>query len=366
VAKLELVGRPGRLDAVVAELAGVPRADVQRAIAAGRVLVDGAPRPKSFRLTGGERIEADLPGSGELQPESGGVPVRYGDDHLLVVSKPPGMLTHPTRNTRTGTLVNRLLGMGVSLSAGSERDRPGIVHRLDAGTSGLLLVAKDDETHAHLVRMLAAREVRREYLALVRGSPAHDRFGVEAPLARRRARVTIRRGDGVEAVTDFEVLERLSTSTLLVARPQTGRTHQIRVHLSSVGHPILGDSAYGGGGDDARSLRLRRPFLHAWRLSLAHPVTGEPLEIEDPFPADLVEPLERARGTFVETRRFRDGERVKWTGPPQPPGPDTPQPGERGTIISIDPPDEWVVHWDKAGTAVYGEEYLRRVEDQSD
>jgi 23S rRNA pseudouridine1911/1915/1917 synthase len=185
--------------------------------------------------------------------------------------------------------------MGVSLSRGSDLDRPGIVHRLDVGTSGLLLVAKDDRTHIALVRMLAARQIRREYLALVRGSPAHDRFGVEAPLGRRRARVTLQRTAGVEAATDFEVLERLPGSTLVVARPRTGRTHQIRVHLASLGHPILGDRAYGGGGDDARLLGLSRPFLHAWRLALRHPDTDEPLEVEDPLPDDLQEALERAR-----------------------------------------------------------------------
>jgi 23S rRNA pseudouridine1911/1915/1917 synthase len=294
VARFEGIGRPGRLDAVLAELAGVPRADVQRAIAGGRVRVDGAQRPKSFRLAGGERIEADLEAPGELTAEPGGVPVRYQDDHLLVVSKPPGMLTHPTKGTRTGTLVNRLLGMGVPLSVGSDPDRPGIVHRLDVGTSGLLLVAKDDRTHQELVRLLGAREVRREYLALVRGSPPQDRFGVEAPLGRRRARVTVQRTAGVEAATDLEVRERLAGSTLVVARPRTGRTHQIRVHLAAVGHPILGDAAYGGGGDAPR-LGLHRPFLHAWRLALRHPISGEPLEVEDPLPADLREALERAR-----------------------------------------------------------------------
>ena len=292
--KFEAIGRPGRLDAVLAELTSMPRADIQRAIARGSVRVDGSPRPKSFRLSGGERIEADLEAPGDLPAEPGGLPIRYQDDHLLVVSKPPGMLTHPTKTTRTGTLVNRLLGMGVSLSHGSDPERPGIVHRLDAGTTGLLLVAKDDATHARLVEMLAAREIRREYLALVRGSPQHDRFVVEAPLGRRRARVTVQRTAGVEATTDFEVRERLPASTLLVARPRTGRTHQIRVHLASIGHPILGDRAYGGGGDEAKRLGLERPFLHAWRLSLTHPTTGQPLEIEEPLPDDLRKALERA------------------------------------------------------------------------
>jgi 23S rRNA pseudouridine1911/1915/1917 synthase len=295
VARFDPVGRPGRLDAVIAELLGIPRADVQRAIAQGRVRVDGAPRSKSFRLSGDERVEADLEEPGELAREPGGVTVRYQDDHLLMASKPAGMLTHPTKSTRTGTLVNRLLGMDVPLSQGSEPDRPGIVHRLDVGTSGLLLVAKNDPTHQELVRMLAAREIRREYLALVRGSPAHDRFGVEAPLGRRRTRISVQRTAGVEAATDFEVLERLMASTLLVARPRTGRTHQIRVHLASIGHPILGDRAYGGGGDEAKRLGLERPFLHAWRLSLRHPVTGEPLEVEEPLPEELETALDRAR-----------------------------------------------------------------------
>jgi 23S rRNA pseudouridine1911/1915/1917 synthase len=295
VARFEAIGRPGRLDAVLSKLLGLPRADVQRAVAQGRVRVDGVPRPKSFRLTGGERIEADLDEPGELAPEPGGVPVRYQDDHLMVVAKEAGMLTHPTNATRSGTLVNRLLGMGIPLSRGSDPDRPGIVHRLDAGTSGLLLVAKEDQTHERLAHMLAAREVHREYQALVRGNPAHDRFGVEAPLGRRRSRVTVQRTAGVEAVTDFEVRERLPGSSLLIARPRTGRTHQIRVHLSSLGHPILGDRVYGGWGDDARRLRLSRPFLHAWRLALRHPITGEPLEVEEPLPDDLAEALDHAR-----------------------------------------------------------------------
>ncbi|HET6771414.1 MAG TPA: RluA family pseudouridine synthase [Actinomycetota bacterium] len=293
MAAIEVEGRPGRLDAVLAAITGLPRADIQRAIADGRVLVDGETKPKSFHLSGGERIAADLRPLGELPAEEGGVPVRYEDEHLLVVAKPAGMLTHPTASRRTGTLVNRLLGMGIPLSKGD--DRPGIVHRLDAGTSGLLVVAKDDETHAGLRRLLATREVKREYLALVRGSVEHDAFEVDAPLGRRGARITVQRTSGVEASTDFEVRERLPAATLLVARPRTGRTHQIRVHLSALGHPILGDRTYGGGGHDAVGLGLTRPFLHAWRLAFDHPGTGERLEVEEPLPEDLWTALERAR-----------------------------------------------------------------------
>jgi 23S rRNA pseudouridine1911/1915/1917 synthase len=284
----------GRLDAVVAALAGAPRADVQRAIADGVVKVDGVVRPKSFRLRGGESIEADLGRVLEVRPEPGGVPVPYEDSRLAVVSKPAGMVTHPTASRRSGTLVNRLLGMDMALAPAGGPDRPGIVHRLDAGTSGLLLVAKDDETHRALVEMLAARKVDRRYVALVRGLVAHDRFTVDAPLGRERARVRVRSVGGVEASTEAEVRRRLPEATLLEVRPRTGRTHQIRVHLASIGHPILGDRAYGGGGDTARRLGLGRPFLHAGWLALDHPWTRERLEVEEPLPEDLGRALDRA------------------------------------------------------------------------
>jgi 23S rRNA pseudouridine1911/1915/1917 synthase len=283
------------LDAVVATLAGVPRADVQRAIEQGHVLVDGRTRPKSFRLRGGERLEADLGASAEIPPEPGGVPLRFEDPYLAVVAKPPGMVTHPTAGRRTGTLVNRLLGMGMPLAPAGGPDRPGIVHRLDAGTSGLLIVAKDDRAHAGLVRMLAAHQVHREYLALVRGGVPHQEFTVDAPVGRRRARMVVSRVTGVEAWTAFEVHEPLPGCTVLVARPGTGRTHQIRVHLASVGHPILGDRSYGGGGTDATGLGLERPFLHAWRLRFDHPISGRRLELEEPLPHDLQRALARAR-----------------------------------------------------------------------
>jgi 23S rRNA pseudouridine1911/1915/1917 synthase len=295
VNRFEGVATPGRLDAVIAALAGIPRADVQRAIDRGGVLVDGVARPKSFRLAGGERLQAELVNDEPLEPEPGGVPVRYEDEHLAVIAKPSGLVTHPTASRRTGTLVNRLLGMGLPLSSVGGPDRPGIVHRLDAGTSGLMIVAKEDRAHEELVRMLAARAIERTYLALVRGSPAHDSFAVEAPLARSRARVAVRADTGVEAMTDFEVRERFPGGALLVARPRTGRTHQIRVHLSSIGHPVVGDRAYGGAGDLARALGLTRPFLHAWRLAFDHPITGERIELEEPLPEELAAALERAR-----------------------------------------------------------------------
>jgi 23S rRNA pseudouridine1911/1915/1917 synthase len=284
---------PGRLDVVVAELAGLPRADVQRAIAAGRVTVDGRIRPKSFRLSGGERLELDLGGMEALPAEGPAIEVRHRDRHLVIVSKPPGLPTHPTANRRTGTLVNRLIGMGIPLADTGDPLRPGIVHRLDAGTSGLLIVACDEGARSGLTTMLRRHEVDRRYLALVRGVVGHDRFEVDAPLGRSGARIRLHGTAGKQAQTRFEVLERFERATFLEATPRTGRTHQIRVHLSAVGHPILGDRRYGGGGADAASLGLSRPFLHSHRLGFEHPVTGESIYVEDPLPEDLERALRR-------------------------------------------------------------------------
>ena len=206
--------------------------------------------------------------------------------------KPAGVPTHPTENRRGGTVVNRLLGMGIPLAPRGGPLRPGIVHRLDAGTSGLLVVASDDETFEGLVAMFKRHEAGRAYLALVRGSVPHDRFEVDAPLGRAGARIRVDATGGREASTGFEVRDRFDRATLLEAEPRTGRTHQIRVHLSSIGHPILGDRRYGGGGEDARELGLERPFLHAWRIAFDHPITGERIDLEDPLPPDLRRALE--------------------------------------------------------------------------
>ena len=290
-----LAAEPGRLDAVLARLLGVPRADVQRAIEAGDVLVDGVARPKAHRLMGGEVLRVELPRAALPPAEGEPVPVRFEDRHLLVVVKPAGLATHPAASRPSGTLVNRLLAMGVELAPAGGPLRPGIVHRLDAGTSGLLVVAKTDEAFAALQGMFRAREVRRRYLALVRGAPAHDVFTVDAPLGRRAARIVVDRLEGRAAASDVHVLERLARAALLDVAPRTGRTHQIRVHVAAVGHPILGDRTYGGLGDDARALGLARPFLHAARIAFTHPVTGAFVDLEEPLPDDLDEALRRAR-----------------------------------------------------------------------
>src|SRR5262245_19633555 len=201
--------------------------------------------------------------------------------------------------------------MGVPLAPRGGTLRPGIVHRLDAGTSGLLVVACDDETHEALSAMFKRHDADRRYLALVRGAVPNERFEVDAPLGRSGARVRVDATAGRTAATAFEMRERFERATLLEAEPRTGRTHQIRVHLSAVGHPILGDRRYGGGGEDARALGLARPFLHARRIAFDHPVTGERIDLEDPFPEDLREALERlrrgagSRGAPSASRRAR-------------------------------------------------------------
>jgi len=236
-------------------------------------------------------VDAWLPGPAALAPEPGSLPVLFEDPYLLVVDKPAGLVTHPTETRRTGTLVNRLLSLGVPLSTAGGEDRPGIVHRLDAGTSGAMVVVKDDRTHRALQELFRRHAVDRRYLALVRGVPRHDRFVIEAPLAREGARIRVRTATGKDAATEIEVRERFARAALIEARPRTGRTHQIRVHLASIGNPVVADPVYGHGPE----LGLERQFLHAAELRLTHPVTGEDMLLRSELPADLAAALAAAR-----------------------------------------------------------------------
>jgi len=296
-----------RLDEVVAALAGVSRAVVARWAAAGQVLVEGQPRPKSYRLRGGEQLAWEPPPAPPAeppQPEALPLGVRYEDEHLLVVAKPAGLVVHPAPGHPAGTLVNALLGReGTRLSAGGGgadgTDRPGIVHRLDKDTSGLLLVAKDDATHAALSRELAAHSIGRRYLALAQGH-LPPTGTVDAPLGRhprdrKRMAVVPDPSRGRQAVTHWQVQERFPAVDLLEVTLETGRTHQIRVHLAHLRHPVAGDRTYGADPVLAARLGLTRPFLHAYRLAFTHPVTGEPLEITEALPADLEQVLKRLR-----------------------------------------------------------------------
>ena len=279
-------------------LAGLPeigsRAVAERLLRDGGVLVDGAPRAKSARLAGGEELEFEAPGpvTSTLVPEEMELTVPYEDEHLLVVDKPAGLVVHPAPGHAQGTLVHGLLAYDVE--GGDEPERPGIVHRLDRDTSGLMVVARSPEAHRRLQELVQQREVTREYLALVVGRPRSQRGTIEAPIGRDRRDATRQSLDTDtprDAVTHFEVEELLPRHALLRVRLETGRTHQIRVHLAAVDLPVAGDPLYGRAGE----LGLERQFLHAARLAFPHPVTGAPVEVSSPLPPELENALSTAR-----------------------------------------------------------------------
>ena len=286
---------PGRLDRALAARPEVgSRAVAERLIAAGDVLVDGQARSKSQRLEGGEEIVVELPAeAGPLEPEQMELRVAFEDEHLLVVDKPAGLVVHPgTGHREGGTLVHGLLALDAA--GGDDDDRPGIVHRLDRDTSGLLVVARSDEAHARLEELIRRRELERRYLALVKGRPRSRTGRIEAPIGRDRqdrTRHSLDTPTPRNAVTHFELVEALSEHSLLEVTLETGRTHQIRVHLEAVELWIAGDPVYGIPGE----LGLERQFLHAARLAFAHPFTGARIETESPLPDDLAAGLEGAR-----------------------------------------------------------------------
>ena len=280
-------------------LAGLPeigsRAAAERLLAEGRVRVAGTARSKSHRLSGGEEVELDLPEgrpSGLEAETVAGLRVAWEDEHLLVVDKPAGVAVHPSAGHASGTLVHGLLAH--SIEGGEEPERPGIVHRLDRDTSGLLVVARSDEAHRRLQRLLRRRELVREYVALVRGRPRSRSGRIEAAIGRDRrdpTRVSLDTATPREAVTHFELAELLRRHALLRIRLETGRTHQIRVHLAAIELPVAGDPVYGVPDD----LGLARQFLHAGRLAFPHPFDDTPVEVESDLPPELGRALELAR-----------------------------------------------------------------------
>ena len=276
----------------MAEIPGVgTRTLAVRLVRKGAVLVDGQRRSKSHRLEGGEELEVEIPEARAIEPSSLPLDVVYEDDDLLVIDKPAGLVVHPAAGHSGETLVHRLVDHG---AAGGDPERPGIVHRLDRDTSGLLVVARSEDAHTRLAEAIRERRVERRYLALVRGAPRSRTGRIDAPIGRDRAERTRRSIDSEtprDAVTWFEVRERLGERTLLEARLETGRTHQIRVHLEAIGLPVSGDPVYGVRGD----LGLGRQFLHAHALAFDHPTTGERITLESPLPGDLESALERAR-----------------------------------------------------------------------
>jgi 23S rRNA pseudouridine1911/1915/1917 synthase len=279
-----------RLDRFLAELPEIgSRAVAERLVRDGAVLVDGRARSKSLRLEGGEEIEFEAPSprpSG-LVPEEMDLVVPYDDEHLLIVDKPAGLVVHPAAGHHTGTLVHGLLSRDAE---GGDEERPGIVHRLDRDTSGLLVVARSPEAHRRLQEMVRNRELTREYLALVVGRPRSRRGTIDAPIGRDRhdpLRHSLDTDSPREAVTHFTVEEELGPYTLLRVRLETGRTHQIRVHLGAIDLPVAGDPTYGKPG----VLGLRRQFLHATRLAFDHPFSGDRVDVESPLPDELAAAL---------------------------------------------------------------------------
>jgi 23S rRNA pseudouridine1911/1915/1917 synthase len=299
-----------RLDAWLAEhLPELSRARIQALIQDGQVLLEGRRARASTRLRPGQTISIHVPAPVPATPEPEDIPldVVFEDAYLLVLNKPAGLVVHPGAGQPRGTLVNALLRHVRDLSGVGGVLRPGIVHRLDKGTSGLLVVAKDDETHRALARQFAGRSVEKEYEALVMGIPAPRAGTIATPIGRdpvHRRKMSIRATRGREARSDYRVVAAFDGASRLRVRIHTGRTHQIRVHLASIGHPVVGDATYGGTRTpssrraEAREAlqSLRRPALHAARLAFVHPRTGEHLSFEAPLPPDMAGVLARLGG----------------------------------------------------------------------
>lgn len=282
--------RAGRLDVwLAAQWSQFSRARWQKALAAGLVTLNGSVARAADPVRAGDRIEAFPPPASAapagVSPEKIPLDVLHEDGEILCLNKPPGLVVHPATGHWEGTLVNAILHHCGDVSTGGHPLRPGIVHRLDKDTSGCILVAKTDGAHAHLAAQFAERSAQKTYLAIVRGRPRAAAGVVKGAIARHpvhRQRMTVSRSTGArEAETAWRLLASDGKISLLECRPKTGRTHQIRVHLKHLGHPVAGDRVYGGGADYPRQL------LHAWKLAVRHPATGEPVEFTAPVPEDF-------------------------------------------------------------------------------
>ncbi len=316
---VEIIVPPGkkkeRIDVFLTHhIENATRNKVQQAIERGLVLVDGKKVRSSHQLTGGEVIHVTLPRPAPLraQPENIPLDILYEDDDVLVVNKPAGMVTHPAHGNYTGTLVNALLYHCKQLSGVNTELRPGIVHRLDKGTSGLMVIAKTDTSHTVLARQFAERTIGREYWALVWGTFKETSGTIEAELGRSksdRKKIAVVLG-GKHAITEYEVIERFAYLTLVRLRLRTGRTHQIRVHLAHINHPVFGDPTYhgrrivAGPGTVQQKAEVHallqlisRQALHAKTLEFTHPKTGKRLSFDSPLPADISAVLAHLRGS---------------------------------------------------------------------
>jgi 23S rRNA pseudouridine1911/1915/1917 synthase len=292
-------GASGRVDRFAADLSGLSRSRIQRLITEGRVLADGQPVKANTVVPAGTVLVIDVPPveAAGIEPEAIPLDVVYEDADVLVVDKPTGLVVHPSPGHWSGTLVNALLARDTVFGGIAGIERPGIVHRLDRDTSGLLMVAKSDAAQASLMAQLKARRVKKTYLALVQGSVQAAVGRIEAPIGRdpkNRMRMAVV-PDGRPSVTGYRVRERFAGWTLLEVDLVTGRTHQIRIHLAALGHSVAGDTVYGTGTARRGPEGLERLFLHAWRLVFASPATGELVRVEAPLPTALEAALEDLR-----------------------------------------------------------------------
>jgi 23S rRNA pseudouridine1911/1915/1917 synthase len=278
-----------RLDVFLQEqLPEYSRSRLQDWIKAGRVRVNGTGERPSVRLRGNEAVEVEPAALAPLKAYAEDLPLEilFQDDEVIAVNKPAGMVVHAGAGRHSGTLVNALLHHFGSLAKGGGEERPGIVHRIDRFTSGVLLVARTDAAHRGLAAQFAGRTVEKVYLAMVHGTVKADQGRIEKPISRdpaRRLRMTARRAEGRPAITEYKVLQRFAGFTYLEVRIRTGRTHQIRAHFASLGHPVAGDRLYGA----PAQTTLDRTFLHAHRVRFAHPISGESVTVESPLPPDL-------------------------------------------------------------------------------
>lgn len=288
-----------RLDAwLAARLEDCSRTYVQKLIEEGRVLVNGKPVKTNYRLTPGEEISVSIPAPEVLtvEPEKMDLDVVFEDAHIIVINKPKGLVVHPAAGNYTGTLVNGLMDYcGDRLSDINGVIRPGIVHRIDKDTSGLLVVAKSNVAHERLCEKLKTHDIQRTYVALAEGVLREERGRIDAPIGRHpvdRKKMAVNLKNGKHAVTHFEVLERFANATYLELQLETGRTHQIRVHLSYIGHPIIGDEVYG---KSKQRFDIGGQALHARQLKFLHPVTGEEMVFHAPLPQYFQELLQTLR-----------------------------------------------------------------------
>jgi len=284
-----------RLDIFVSGKTGLSRSSIQRLIRDGQITVNSMAVKAGYRLKRGSRIELSIPEPVDtfLIPEHIPLDVIFDDPYIIVISKPAGMVVYPSAGHARGTLINGLLGMGVRLASTGAPLRPGVVHRLDKDTSGLIVLAKDEPAYQGLIRQFQAREVEKYYIVLVYGMLNMKRGEIKSVIGRSvsdRKRMSTRTKRGKEAVTHYEVMEEFRMASLLRVRPITGRTHQIRVHFASIGHPVLGDRIYGRKTIirlGQREIRFFRQMLHASELRFRHPVKGNLIHLKAPLPEDM-------------------------------------------------------------------------------